>query len=94
MIFGTCPNCDANVSNALPSPSGVWAKIKCEECKKFYWLYHSRIQSFAITEEEFGRDYIIDRAKKTIQRKDGKHPLDDYPEAMELIKSLSQNTIV
>lgn len=75
MIFGECPYCDKHVDNAMPEHSGVFLKCICESCDKTYWLWASRVQSWAMTEEGFLQDYIVDEESKTVEERNPAPPL-------------------
>lgn len=52
MIIGSCPHCDAGVMTPLANvPLPVFSKEICENCKKEYWLKHSRYDAKAYTEK-------------------------------------------
>lgn len=46
MIIGDCPYCEH--TNMTPiGPIGAWSKEICGDCKKEYWLQHSRFDPMA-----------------------------------------------
>lgn len=67
MIIGECPYCDAGVMNALPDITPSFARIQCDDCNNWYWLYFSRIAPEAYTEKEFNEKYEINESDKSIK---------------------------
>jgi hypothetical protein len=43
MITGECPYCDAVVMTPIADQCPAFSKETCPECKKEYWLKHSRV---------------------------------------------------
>lgn len=69
MIFGGCPYCNASTVNYMPDDSPKCYESTCEECGKVYWMLASRIESLAYTQEDFAKEYIVDREKRTIEKR-------------------------
>ena len=62
MIIGDCPYCDNTIMTYI-GPVGAWSKETCGNCKKEYWLQHSRIDPTAYTLESIK----VDEETKTIE---------------------------
>jgi antitoxin component HigA of HigAB toxin-antitoxin module len=70
MIIGDCPYCNASMSNPVADlPLPRWEKLTAECCRKTVWLFHSRVNPKAYTEEGFAKDFDIDEATKSIKRR-------------------------
>ena len=69
MIFGDCPYCGKDIVNYMPDESPQAYESTCEHCGKVYWMWASRIESLAYTQEDFAAKYVVDREKKTINER-------------------------
>ena len=71
MIFGNCPydDCDAFMSNSMCDEPPKFQKLTCEACGRVVWLYHSRIEPVAYTEEGFLEEYEVDEKTKILKKR-------------------------
>lgn len=70
MIIGKCPydDCDEMlwilIADKLPCFEQHW----CEKCGRVIWTYHSRIDPFSLTNDEFVHEYkIIENEKRIVK---------------------------
>jgi uncharacterized protein with PIN domain len=66
MIFGECPYCEAPFTTVSPDETPAFEKITCEECGKWFWERHSRIDPRAY----FPEDIEVNEETKTIKIKE------------------------
>jgi len=71
MIIGECPYCGAVMWNQCAEVGGVFEKVVCSECRETVWLYHSRLDPIAYTEEDFNSKYSVDEETKSILPREG-----------------------
>ncbi len=70
MIIGGCPYCE-NTNMTPIGPVGAWSKETCDNCKKEYWLKHSRLEPIAYpldqikVNEETKMVELIDKSRTT-----------------------------
>ncbi len=69
MIIGGCPYCDEFMSNPIVQKPPQVQKIIMSCCGNTVWLWHSRINPKAYTNEQFLKDFEIDEQTKTIRPK-------------------------
>ena len=71
MIFGECPynDCNQSMMNHITNSLPTFQKLTCEKCGRVIWLYHSRIEPIAYTEEDFLEKYDLDEETKSIRNK-------------------------
>ena len=70
MIIGTCPyeGCEGRVWEAIADlPLPKYQKHTCEECKRVIWTKHSRIDPCSWTEENFLKEYRVNKKTKVIE---------------------------
>ena len=68
--MGGCPYCDKPMFNPIAGlPLPKFQKITTECCSKTVWLYHSRIDPKAYTDEDFKKEYTIDEKTKEVTKK-------------------------
>jgi hypothetical protein len=71
MIFGECPydDCNEPMVNAICDNPPMFQRLICEKCGRVIWLYHSRIDPVAYTEDGLLEKYEIDETTKSITEK-------------------------
>lgn len=71
MIFGECPynDCNQQMMNAICVNLPMFERLVCEKCGRVIWLYHSRLEPVAYTEEGFLEKYDLDEETKSIKGK-------------------------
>lgn len=47
----------------------MFQQLMCEKCGRVIWIYHSRIEPVAYTEESFVEKYDLDEETKSIKDK-------------------------
>lgn len=52
MIFGECPYCEEPFCVASPDKTPAMEKYTCENCGKWFWEYHSRLEPRSYFPEE------------------------------------------
>jgi len=70
MIIGTCPyeGCEGRVWEAIADlPLPKYQKHICEECKRVIWTKHSRIDPCSWTEENFLKEYRVNKKTRIIE---------------------------
>ena len=74
MIFGECPYDDCNNTHSYPlaDECPVFQRLVCENCGRPMWMYHSRLDPIAYTDEGFFDEYDVDEETKVITPKCGK----------------------
>jgi hypothetical protein len=82
LITGDCPYCDAPIINEMPAKTPAYSRQTCESCKNVYWLCHSRIDSWAMKEEDFLEKYEVDTAAGTIKER---APKPEIPITVEML---------
>ena len=70
MILGSCPYCDEPIFNSMPDKSPAFLRCVCHHCENVYWLKASRIESVAMTEATFYKNYEVDEKTKSVQEKE------------------------
>lgn len=70
MIIGPCPYCDELMMNPA-HPEGLlgFYKISCNDCGRSVWIYSSRLEPLAYTEEDFAKAYYLDEETKTAKKR-------------------------
>lgn len=73
MNFGPCPypDCDGEISMAVPEKTPAFAKTTCPACKRELWYKLSRLDPEAFTLEEFAERFEVDEATRTTLPKKG-----------------------
>lgn len=73
MIMGGCPYCDKSMWTPIAEGKQLplWERKITECCKKVVWVYHSRLDPVAYTDEGFRDKYDIDETTKQISEKKG-----------------------
>jgi len=69
MIIGECPYCDAVMWNQCADVTPAFEKVVCSECRETVWLYHSKLDPIAYTEEDFFDKFLVDEDTKIIKEK-------------------------
>ena len=71
MIFGECPynDCNQQMINSIRDNLPMFERLVCETCGRVIWLYHSRLEAVAYTEEGFLGKYDLDEETKSIKGK-------------------------
>ncbi len=68
MIFFTCNYCNELTLIPIGDNAGKVLKVQCSKCKKYCFLYLSRIDAKSWKEE----DVVVDEENKKIEIKDRK----------------------
>lgn len=68
MNIGNCPynDCDSALMLEVPERTPAYERLECDGCKREIWYRLSRIDPMAWTKEQFEKEHVIDREKKTI----------------------------
>ena len=71
MIFGECPynDCNQQMMNSICDNPPMFERLVCEQCGRVIWLYHSRLEAVAYTEEGFLEKYDLDETNRSIKNK-------------------------
>lgn len=70
MIMGECPYCAEEMWNSIADGElPKFQKLKCEACGKTIWLYHSRMNPEAMTEDAFSQRWEVNEETKMITRR-------------------------
>ena len=69
MIIGPCPYCDEMLFNPICDEPPAFERKACEACGNIYWLKHSRIDAYTMTDEDFRKEFDVDDETKTIKEK-------------------------
>ena len=79
MISGTCPykGCEGKVWLVSPEVMPAYERHKCEDCKRWIWTKHSRIDPASWTERNFLKEYKVDKKTKQIDLRNLPKPLTD-----------------
>jgi hypothetical protein len=69
MIIGECPydDCDDVHFISIAEKCPAVSDHVCDKCKRIYYIYHSRVDPGAFTEEDFKKHFIIDKAEMTFK---------------------------
>lgn len=78
MIIGSCPykGCDGRVWTSIPDdmPLPKYQRHKCEDCKRWMWTKHSRIDPCSWTERNFLKEYKVDKKMRQIELRNPPKP--------------------
>lgn len=79
MIIGSCPykGCEGRVWEACApgDKCPCYQRHKCEECKRWIWTKHSRVDPCSWTERNFLKEYKVDKKTKQIELRNPPKPL-------------------
>jgi hypothetical protein len=59
MQIGDCPHCGAVMIYQTPDQTPVFSRVECDTCLKPVWLYLSRLDPMAYTQEGFEQDWEL-----------------------------------
>lgn len=69
MQMGECPyeGCDDFQMRILPDkPLPLFSKESCPGCGRVIWVYYSRVEPAAYTEDGFAKEFEVDEATRKI----------------------------
>ena len=71
MQMGSCPypGCKGFIAIAMPDQTPAFSKTTCPDCERLIWLYHSRIDPKAYTEQSFHEEFEVNEETKHISKR-------------------------
>ena len=70
MIFGDCPYCGNDHGGVgMPESTPCVGMFPCESCGNEIWMYFSRIMPEAYTKDDFDKEFTLNHATRTVERK-------------------------
>lgn len=70
MIIGGCPYDDCNAPLMTPiATAGMVERHECKHCQRTIWTYHSRIDPWSMTDDDFRQEWDVNEEEKTTRKR-------------------------
>ena len=70
MIVGSCPyDCGGHLWLSIAEAPAI-QRHDCDECGRTIWTYHSRLNPWSMTDEDFRAEYDVDDESKSVRKRE------------------------